>query len=70
MIDAQCRSRFNEVKSALDGLLGDEQIQNCPIVIFGNKIDKFNAASEEEILKVFNLKSLITGKVRNELMNV
>ncbi len=62
LIDAQKRIRFNEAKAELDALLNDEQIQNCPIAILGNKIDKFNSAGEEEILNFFNLKSLVTGK--------
>ncbi len=65
MIDSNMRARFNEVKAELDALLDDEYIQHCPIVVLGNKIDKFNAASEEEILNFFNLKSKVTGKVWN-----
>ena len=64
LIDVHKRSRFSEAKDELDSLLDDEQIQNCPILILGNKIDQYDSASENEILNFFNLHHLTTGKVR------
>lgn len=63
MIDVWDRSRFAESKAELDSLLLDEQVQNCPVLILGNKIDKAGAAGEQEMRQVFGLHGLTTGKV-------
>ena len=64
LIDVWDRERFAESKAELDSLLSDEQVINCPVLILGNKIDKINAAGEQEIRQLFNLNGLTTGKVR------
>ena len=64
LIDVWDRERFAESKAELDSLLSDEQVVNCPVLILGNKIDKINAAGEQEIRQLFNLNGLTTGKVR------
>lgn len=33
----------------LDSLVTDEQLANCPVLILGNKIDRPDAASEDEL---------------------
>lgn len=43
--------------------MADEQIGECPILILGNKIDKPNAASEDEIRHYFGLHGRTTGRV-------
>ncbi|UYV67021.1 SAR1A [Cordylochernes scorpioides] len=60
-IDVSERERFPEYKHKLDGLLTDEQLANCPILVLGNKIDKAGAAGEEEIRHYFGLDHT-TGK--------
>ena len=45
------------------GLLNDEQIEKCPVLVLGNKIDRQGAVSEEEFKSIFGLYSLCTGKV-------
>ena len=70
MIDCTNRDRFLESKVELDSLLTDDQISNVPVLILGNKIDISGAASEAEILDVFNLYGQTTGKAnvaRSEL---
>lgn len=42
----------------------DETIGNVPILILGNKIDKPEAISEEQLREVFGLYGQTTGKVR------
>lgn len=64
LIDTYDRERFPESKSELDGLLGDEQLANCPVLILGNKIDRSGAASEHEIRQYFGLNGQTTGKTR------
>ena len=66
LIDVWDRQRFAESKAELDSLLSDEQVMNCPVLILGNKIDKINAAGEQEIRQLFNLNGLTTGRVRNQ----
>lgn len=65
LVDAWDRNRFPESKNELDSLLGDETLSSCPILILGNKIDKPNAASEDELRGYFALYQQTTGKVRN-----
>ena len=62
LIDCINRERFLEAKVELDSLLLDDQVPNCPVLILGNKIDITGAASEAEILEVFNLYGQTTGK--------
>ncbi|XP_055374293.1 GTP-binding protein SAR1b [Condylostylus longicornis] len=62
LIDAWDVGRFQESKIELDSLLTDEALSNCPVLILGNKIDKQNAASEEDLRNVFGLYQLTTGK--------
>ena len=68
LIDVWDRERFAESKAELDSLLSDEQVVNCPVLILGNKIDKINAAGEQEIRQLFNLNGLTTGKVRHSTL--
>jgi GTP-binding protein SAR1 len=69
VIDASDRSRFDEAKLELDAILINEDVLNCPILIFGNKIDHPNAANEQEIRTFFNLDHLLTGKTAAEGKN-
>ena len=62
LIDCVDKARFVESKTELDSLLTDEQLENCPILILGNKIDIAGAASEEELLSAFGLYGQTTGK--------
>jgi GTP-binding protein SAR1 len=49
LVDAADRERFHLAKHELNELLESEELQNTPFVIFGNKIDVPDAASEEEL---------------------
>jgi len=44
-------------------LLHHEEIATIPILVLANKIDRPNAASEEEVKQFFGLQKLTTGKV-------
>lgn len=63
LVDACDRSRLVESKAELDALLTDETLANCPVLVLGNKIDRPEACSEEELRGFFGLHST-TGKVR------
>ena len=55
MVDSADRDRFYLVKQELDGLLNTEELMNVPFVIFGNKIDMPQAASEDELRNILGL---------------
>ena len=55
MIDAAQHDRLQEAKAELEKLLEMPELSNVPFVIFGNKIDKQGALSEEELRTVMNL---------------
>ena len=63
IIDVSKKDRFLESKREFDELLKMEEIQNCPILLLGNKIDKYEATNEVEIKNIFNLNHILTGKV-------
>ena len=49
LIDAADKSRFEESKREFDRVLQSADIGKVPILVFGNKIDKTGAVSEEEL---------------------
>ena len=63
LIDVWDRVRFEESIIELDSLISDEQLASCPILILGNKIDKYGAAGEQEIRSIFKLYNKTTGQV-------
>ncbi|KAK2717701.1 small COPII coat GTPase SAR1A-like [Artemia franciscana] len=62
LIDAADRARFDESKQELDSVLTDETLSTVPILLLGNKIDRLDAASEQELRSVFQIHHLTTGK--------
>lgn len=44
------------------GILSDEQLSHCPVLLLGNKIDIPGAAGEEYIRQYFGLYGLTTGR--------
>lgn len=61
IVDANDRDRFPESKRELAQLLNDDQLQNVPFLVLGNKIDMPRAASEAELRHALGLQST-TGK--------
>ena len=66
IIDVSKTDRFSEAKTELDAIIDSEQMNECPIVVIGNKIDKQTEINEEFIRDYFNLAT--TGKVLNFLL--
>ncbi|CAB3361902.1 GTP-binding protein SAR1b [Cloeon dipterum] len=62
LIDTCDAARFAESKEELAALLSDEQLASCPVLILGNKIDRPQAVSENELRQYFELYGLTTGK--------
>merc|ERR1712137_743038 len=60
IVDAADRTRFQEAKEELSGLLEDQALANVPFVVLGNKIDIPTAASEDELRSVLGLYSHMT----------
>lgn len=63
MIDAADQARLHEAKEELDNLLLDEQIENVPVLILGNKIDRNTAVSEDQLKHMFALRTTGKGQV-------
>jgi GTP-binding protein SAR1 len=61
IVDAADRVRFEEAKRELNGLISDEAISDCPILVLGNKIDKQGAASADELKHHLGLVGQTTG---------
>ena len=55
LVDSSDSARFEESKKEFDSLINSEEIPNVPIVILGNKIDKKEAVSENELRETFGL---------------
>merc|ERR1719271_1717441 len=60
LVDAADRTRFNEAKEELQGLLEEQSLANVPFVVLGNKIDIPTAASEDELRNALGLYSHMT----------
>merc|ERR1711953_1635481 len=60
LVDAADRTRFNEAKEELGGLLDEQALSQVPFVVLGNKIDIPTAASEDELRNALGLYSHMT----------
>ncbi|XP_018616822.1 GTP-binding protein SAR1b-like isoform X3 [Scleropages formosus] len=62
LVDCADHQRLDESKVELDALLTDETISNVPVLILGNKIDRPEAISEDQLRGIFGLHGQTTGK--------
>jgi len=62
MVDACDVKRFEEVKTELSDVLNSDSLENVPVLILGNKIDRSGAVTEAELKKYFSLEDACTGK--------
>ncbi|EHB13836.1 GTP-binding protein SAR1a [Heterocephalus glaber] len=62
LVDCADHSHLMESKVELNGLMTHETISNVPILILGNKIDRTDAISEENLHEIFGLYGQTTGK--------
>jgi len=60
IVDATDRGRFNEAREELNHLMETNELASVPFVVIGNKIDKPQAASEEELRQHLGLFSHVT----------
>ena len=66
MVDAADNNRLLEAKQELESLLVMPELQNLPVVVFGNKVDKKEAVKEEEFREIMGLQYHLTkGKDPN-----
>ena len=62
VVDAVDRDRLPEARQELNAMLAEEDLQDVPILILGNKIDLPWAASEEELVMALGLRHDTYGK--------
>lgn len=58
MVDSNDRERFGEATLELNNVLKEEELTGVPLLIFANKEDLPNAASQDEIAAIFRLYEL------------
>jgi GTP-binding protein SAR1 len=58
LVDSADVKRFAEVREELENVLKTPELENIPVAILGNKIDKNGAASEEEIREALQMNGL------------
>lgn len=62
-IDASDTQRFPVCKLELNSLILDEKLSRCLVLILGNRIDKAEAASEDQLRTYFDFRYCTSGKV-------
>jgi len=62
IVDCNERSRFEEAREELHGLMQDDIIKDVPLLVLGNKIDIPGAANEGELRSELDLYGRTTGK--------
>lgn len=68
MVSYQHLFHFAFMFVCFQSLMTDETIANVPILIFGNKIDRPEAISEERLREMFGLYGQTTGKVKKKCL--
>jgi len=58
LVDSTAVNRFEEVREELENVLRTPELENIPVAILGNKIDKNGAASEDELREALDLNGL------------
>lgn len=58
VVDAECTSRFEDSKSALEKVLQHEDLQGAPVLILANKQDLEEAVSTDELSQYLDIKKL------------
>jgi signal recognition particle receptor subunit beta len=58
VVDSNDRDRIDVAKGELDGLLGQDELRDAPLLVFANKQDLPNAMSTSEMAEKLGLHSL------------
>lgn len=62
IVDAAAQDRLPEVRKELNNLLADPEVADVPVLVLGNKIDKPEALTEDELKTELKLHGQTTGK--------
>uniref|UniRef100_A0A1I8BID1 small monomeric GTPase n=1 Tax=Meloidogyne hapla TaxID=6305 RepID=A0A1I8BID1_MELHA len=62
LVDVADSERIQEAREELWSLMQDEQVSSAPILVLGNKIDKPNALSEDQLKYYLAIQQYCTGK--------
>jgi len=62
IVDAADTNRITESRDELQSLMQDEQVSSAPVLVLGNKIDKPNAMSEDQLKWCLGITNSCTGK--------
>ncbi|KAF7639319.1 hypothetical protein Mgra_00001282 [Meloidogyne graminicola] len=62
LVDVADLERIQEAREELWSLMQDEQVSSAPILVLGNKIDKPNALSEDQLKYYLGIQQYCTGK--------
>jgi len=67
IVDAARWDRFEEAREELQGILGQEEVGDTPILILGNKIDNPDAADADTLSKELGVDMYRTGPTNENL---
>ena len=70
LVDAADPDRIPESKDELQKLLNNPDLSKIPFVVLGNKVDKSEALSEDELRTQLELHNLTTGKGNVDLKGI
>ncbi|KAL9656471.1 hypothetical protein ABK040_005235 [Willaertia magna] len=62
IVDANDKKRLTEASNELQKILKDNDLENIPVLVIGNKVDIPTALSEEELAYSLGIQGLRTGK--------
>lgn len=62
LVDVADLERIQEAREELWSLLQDDQVSSNPVLVLGNKIDKPNALSEDQLKYYLGIQQYCTGK--------
>lgn len=69
VVDASDQERIDESRKELAKVLNDKYISSVPVLILGNKIDKPDVLSEDQLKNCLGISEITTGKNQADLLS-